>query len=175
LPGRREFLWTALGTAYIGVPLAALLALRSRIGDGALSVLFLFAVVWATDTGAYFVGRAVGGAPLAPTWSPRKTRSGALGGLAAGLLAGFGAWIAGLAAGLWPILVLALVLSVAAEVGDLFESFLKRHFHRKDSGRIIPGHGGLFDRLDSLLTAAPVMALVMAAGGPDQWLLRGGA
>ncbi|MEX2649166.1 MAG: phosphatidate cytidylyltransferase [Alphaproteobacteria bacterium] len=171
---RHGLLWAALGIAYVALPMIALLGLRQRPHDGTAVVLFLFAVVWATDAGAYFVGRAIGGAPLAPRWSPRKTRSGALGGLAAAALVGIVAALAGLASNPWLALAVALALSVAAQIGDLLESIVKRRYHRKDSGRMIPGHGGLFDRLDSLLVAAPGMAVVMAAGGVTPWFLRGG-
>lgn len=156
--------WLALGIAYVGVPVLALCALRGAPA-GRLDVLLLLGVVWASDIGAYFAGRAVGGPKLAPSISPGKTRSGALGGLFAAVLLGSGmAWA--LAPGSAPaVAALSAILSVASQAGDLFESWVKRRFGVKDSGRTIPGHGGLLDRLDGLLAAAPVMALAAWAGG----------
>ena len=165
--------WTPLGAVYIGVPMIALLALRARPGDGAFLVAGLFVVVWATDSAGYLVGRAVGGPRLAPRWSPRKTWAGALGGVFGAAFVAAAAVVGGLAPQPWLLLGVAVLLSVAAQVGDLAESMIKRHFHRKDSGRVLPGHGGLFDRLDSLLATTPVLTLVMASGGDEAWLLRG--
>ncbi len=152
-------LW--VGIAYILVAAAALAWLRA---GGWGSVLFVLLVVWATDIGAYLVGRFVGGPRLAPRISPGKTWSGAAGGLASALAVGLG--VALLASGaLGQALAVAAGLSIAAQVGDLLESGMKRHFGVKDSGRLIPGHGGLLDRLDGLLAAAPVAALLAAALG----------
>ncbi len=140
--------------------------LRSDGGDGFLAVIFLFAVVWATDIVAYFVGRAIGGPKLMPNVSPKKTWSGALGGtLAAIVVAVAVAKAAGLT-GLFAVAMLAVVLSVFAQAGDLFESFLKRRFGAKDSSHLIPGHGGLMDRLDGFVSASVVAALIgLARGG----------
>ncbi len=150
----------AVGVVYIGLPLICLLWLRGVAG-GRDGVLFLVLVIWATDIGAYLVGRLVGGPKLAPALSPGKTWSGAVGGLVAALLVGvFVPW--GFAA-------LALLLGVVCQAGDLLESGIKRHVGVKDSGRLIPGHGGLLDRLDGLLAAAPVAALVMLASRGGHW------
>lgn len=170
---RTRALWALLGVIYIGVPMVALLALRARPEDGAVVVGGLFLVVWATDTGAFVVGRAIGGPRLAPRWSPGKTWAGAVGGVLGAVLVASVVVAAGWAPRPWLVLGVCLLLSVTAQVGDLAESLIKRHFHRKDSGRVLPGHGGLFDRLDSLLATAPVLALVVASGGDDAWLLRG--
>ncbi|MER9183789.1 phosphatidate cytidylyltransferase, partial [Mesorhizobium sp. M0767] len=116
--------------------------------------LFLFAVVWATDIFAYFVGRSIGGPRLAPSISPGKTRSGALGGVVGGVVAGL---LLAAVAGTGNLVVLgvvALVLSIVAQAGDLFESWVKRRHGRKDSGTLIPGHGGIMDRVDGLVAAA---------------------
>ena len=145
----------AAGVLYIGVPAVCLLWMRG-VGTGRDSVVFLISVIWATDIGAYLIGRLVGGRKLAPSLSPGKTWSGAAGGLAAALLAGLLVGPGGPA--------LALLLGVACQAGDLLESGLKRHVGVKDSGRLIPGHGGLLDRLDGLLAAAPVAAIAMLAG-----------
>jgi phosphatidate cytidylyltransferase len=159
----------ALGVLYTGLPAVALVWLRDMPGTGLQNVLFLLSVVWATDIFAYLSGRLFGGPKLAPSISPGKTWSGAIGGLAGALLAGAGlagAGLAGLAIGpALAALPLAMALSVVAQVGDLMESGLKRRFGVKDSGRLIPGHGGLLDRLDGVLTAAPLAALLALAAG----------
>lgn len=163
-PGRRA--WSLAGVLYLGPTAIALPWLRADPVAGFANVLFLLLLVWASDIGAYLVGRCVGGPKLAPRISPGKTRSGAVG----GLLAAIGvAWLAAHLlqppAAAWPIVPLAAVLGVAAQAGDLFESWVKRHFGVKDSGRSIPGHGGLLDRLDAVLAVAPlVAALALAAG-----------
>ena len=149
------------GIVYIGVPVAALIWLRGLTPYGRDLVLALFAVVWATDTGAFFVGRILGGPKLAPRISPNKTWSGAIGGLAAGVLAAIAVDILSGWLNLGSAIALALLVAVVAEVGDLVESMLKRRFKVKDAGALIPGHGGALDRLDSMLLAAPALALVM--------------
>jgi phosphatidate cytidylyltransferase len=122
-------------------------------------------VVWATDIGGYFAGRSIGGPKLWPRISPNKTWAGAIGGFAASIVvaAGFVAFRLGETV---PLLVLASVLSIASQLGDLFESAVKRRFGVKDSSRIIPGHGGVLDRLDGFV-AAVVLAAIFG-------LLRGG-
>jgi phosphatidate cytidylyltransferase len=154
-------LWTLIGTLWIALPCAALLWLE-RSGGRAL-IFFLLAVVWASDIGAYACGRIIGGPKLAPKLSPNKTWSGAIGGLLCAMLVGLAtAAIAHVPA---PRLVaISVVVAVAAELGDLAESFAKRRFGVKDSGKLIPGHGGLLDRLDSLLAASIALALLLAAG-----------
>jgi phosphatidate cytidylyltransferase len=147
----------ALGLPYIGLPVVALVWLRAAPDAGRSDVLFVLLVVWATDIAAYLVGRIVGGPRLAPSISPGKTWSGAVGGFLGALLVGL---VAGLAA-----LPLAAALSVVAQAGDLMESGLKRRFGVKDSGKLIPGHGGLLDRLDGVLTAAPAAALLVLITG----------
>jgi phosphatidate cytidylyltransferase len=118
-------------------------------------------VIWTTDTGAYFTGRQVGGEKLAPDISPGKTWSGALGGFAMGTLVGLVIWLLILPQSPWWIgLGLSAALSILGQVGDLAESAIKRRFRIKDSGDIIPGHGGLMDRLDSLTFGAIFMFLV---------------
>ena len=162
----RARLILALGLGYIAVAAASLLWLRADPRAGLANTVFVLAVVWLSDIGAYLVGRAVGGAKLAPRISPGKTVAGAVGGLIAALLAG------AVVAVLLPrptfvinAAIAAIVLGVVAQAGDLLESFAKRHFGVKDSGRLIPGHGGLLDRLDALLAVAPVAALLALAQG----------
>jgi phosphatidate cytidylyltransferase len=146
--------WDASGLAYAAVSGLSLALLRDGDHPGLVAILFLFAVVWATDISAYFVGRAVGGPKLAPSISPGKTQSGALGGAVGGVVAGLLLAAAAGAGNLAVLGVVALVLSIVAQAGDLFESWVKRRHDRKDSGTLIPGHGGVMDRVDGLVAAA---------------------
>lgn len=148
--------FAAFGVLYIGVPAVALVWLREPVTSGMSNVIGILLIVWATDIGAYVVGRAIGGAKLAPAISPGKTWSGAAGGLAAAAIAGLC-----LAQTLsFRAVFLALVFSAVGQAGDLFESWLKRLCAVKDSGSLIPGHGGLLDRLDAVLAVVPVAALL---------------
>lgn len=166
---RRQRQWPAGGLAYAGLSMISLAYLRGSDAAGLLAILFLFAVVWATDILAYFVGRAVGGPKLAPAISPGKTQSGALGGAVGGILAGIVlAEVAGLGS-IWLLAVVALVLSIVAQAGDLFESWVKRQHGAKDSSALIPGHGGVMDRVDGLVAAALALYLIGAvAAGFDR-------
>lgn len=151
---RKTGQWDASGLAYAAVSGLSLALLRDGDHPGLIAILFLFAVVWATDIFAYFVGRSVGGPKLAPSISPGKTQSGALGGAVGGVIAGLLlAAVAG-AGNLAMLGVVALVLSIVSQAGDLFESWVKRRHGRKDSGALIPGHGGVMDRVDGLVAAA---------------------
>jgi phosphatidate cytidylyltransferase len=158
--------WVAGGIPYAGALALAPIVLRADDADGFLAVIFLFAIVWTTDISAYFAGRALGGPKLMPQVSPNKTWAGAVGGLIASVVVALAlAKMAGLTA-LFALAMLAVVLSVFAQGGDLFESFLKRRFHAKDSGHLIPGHGGLMDRLDGFVSASVAAALIgLARGG----------
>lgn len=129
--------------------------------DGAGWLLVALMVIWGTDTGAYFAGRAFGKRKLAPKISPNKTMAGLVGGAVVGVLvAVIGAWILGTPLRQLPLVGLVGLLAVLfSVVGDLFESLLKRHVGAKDSGNLIPGHGGIMDRVDSVLAALPVFAL----------------
>ena len=147
--------WNAAGLAYASLPALALAHLRGSDYPGFLTILFLYAVVWATDIFAYFAGRALGGPKLAPSISPGKTWSGAAGGLLGGAAAGAAlAHAAGVRLPLAAILLLALLLSAVSQAGDLFESAVKRRQGVKDSGTLLPGHGGVMDRIDGLVAAA---------------------
>ncbi|MBZ9677744.1 phosphatidate cytidylyltransferase [Mesorhizobium sp. ES1-1] len=151
---RKAGQWEASGLAYAAVSGLSLALLRDGDRSGLVAILFLFAVVWATDISAYFVGRAVGGPKLAPSISPGKTRSGALGGAVGAVVAGL-VLAAVVGVGNLPLLgLVALVLSIVSQAGDLFESWVKRRHGRKDSGTLIPGHGGVMDRVDGLVAAA---------------------
>jgi phosphatidate cytidylyltransferase len=166
---RRAPLLQALGALYIGIPFVALVWLRADSAAGAVTVFWLLGVVWATDTGALFAGRSIGGPKLAPVISPNKTWAGLAGGMLAAAIVGavFALWLGG------PVALAAFIsggLAVVAQAGDLVESLVKRHFGVKDSGTIIPGHGGIFDRVDGLLAVAPVWALVVLVdAGWEVW------
>jgi phosphatidate cytidylyltransferase len=161
--------WPALGLAYAGCGALSLMLLRGGDAAGLSAIVFLFAVVWATDILAYFVGKAIGGPKLAPSISPGKTWSGAVGGAVGGTFAGLiVAQFVPTVAGMTTLCVTALALSAVSQAGDLFESSLKRRFSVKDSGRLIPGHGGVMDRVDGLVASAFVFYLVGAlVAGPD--------
>jgi phosphatidate cytidylyltransferase len=166
--------WTAAGVAYSGAILLAPVTLRSDPEHGFPAIVFLFAVVWVTDVMAYFVGRAVGGRKLAPRLSPNKTWSGALGGAAAAVVA---AVAVARTAGLENHVMIALIgfgLSIWSQAGDMFESGIKRRYGAKDASHLIPGHGGLMDRLDGFVAAAFAAALVgvlRAGDAPARGLL----
>ncbi|HSK41072.1 MAG TPA: phosphatidate cytidylyltransferase [Arenibaculum sp.] len=155
--------WLALGFLAVGLPSLALILLREPGTAGLLAIAFLLIVVWSTDIAAYFGGRRFGGPKLWPRVSPGKTWSGALSGTSAAVLA---AALFSAATGAVPLAAigLAIVLSVAAQAGDLAESAVKRACGAKDSGRIIPGHGGVLDRVDGLFGAATLALLLAAAG-----------
>lgn len=161
---RWSFGWKLFGFIYCLLPAISLLWIRERaeyqgIGHSFDLLIWVFLVVWATDIGAYFAGRAIGGPKLAPSISPNKTIAGLIGGVAsAAVLAG--AWVS--LVGLPPLLIwLAVPFAIAAQLGDLFESGLKRRAGVKDSGTWLPGHGGLLDRLDGLVPVAVLTAALM--------------
>ncbi len=162
LAGGRGASRAAAGILYLGLPAIALVWLRDH-PQGAGIVLWVLLVVWSTDVAAYFVGRAVGGPKLAPAISPGKTWAGLIGGMLGAALMGSLASRLG-AADAWTGAGIGLLLAAVAQAGDLFESFMKRRAGVKDSGTLIPGHGGALDRLDGLLFAAPAYAMLVAAG-----------
>lgn len=149
--------WYVGGFLYALAGALSLLWVRDRSEDGVALVLWVFAIVWTTDIAAYFSGKAFGGAKLAPSISPNKTWAGFHGGIAGATLVA-GAWALFMDLG-FNALLLAPVFSVAAQLGDLFESWMKRKAGVKDSGALLPGHGGIFDRLDGLLPVAILTAL----------------
>ncbi|MGV3574988.1 MAG: phosphatidate cytidylyltransferase [Devosia sp.] len=160
--GRELFVWRAVGLVLFGLLILSAVLMR---GDGVAGIwagIFLGTVVWMTDSAAFFTGRQIGGEKLAPGISPSKTWSGALGGLALGSGAGLLVWIILTDSPWWIGLLIALSISVLGQLGDLSESAVKRHFRIKDSGDIIPGHGGLMDRLDSL-TFGIILVLIVGA------------
>lgn len=152
---RREL---AAGVLYVGLPILALLLIR-RQGEGVLFTFWVLALVWACDIGAYAAGRFIGGPKLAPAISPNKTWAGLIGGVAA---ASVFAAVLHLAYGLpWRLTLATPLLALLAQGGDLYESWLKRRAGVKDSGTLLPGHGGVMDRLDGLVPVAPVAALLV--------------
>jgi phosphatidate cytidylyltransferase len=153
-------IWAAGGVVYAGALLLAPAMLRGDPDWGLTALLFLFADVWVTDIAAYFCGRAIGGPLLWPEISPKKTWSGAIGGVAGGVAASVAVAYASGIGRLGIVSVMAFVLSVLAQAGDLFESAVKRRVGAKDASHLIPGHGGLMDRLDGFLVAALAALLI---------------
>ncbi|CAN5176226.1 phosphatidate cytidylyltransferase [soil metagenome] len=159
--------WVTGGIVYAAVAMIAAILVRQDAGTGFLALIFVLLVVWVTDIGGYFAGRGIGGPKLWPRVSPKKTWAGAIGGLVLSLvvavafaLSGFGRML--------PLLLLGTLLSVVSQLGDLFESAIKRQFGVKDSSHIIPGHGGLMDRLDGFVAAIVFAAVVgLIRGGLD--------
>jgi phosphatidate cytidylyltransferase len=175
IAGGRQGIWAAAGVLYAGALVASVGLLRVSPSFGMASILWLFAVVWGADIAAYFAGRLIGGPRLWPRVSPGKTWAGAIVGAFTGAVLGLmlAAWTNRLAALFW----LGLATAIVSELGDLFESALKRRFGVKDSSGLIPGHGGLMDRLDAF-TSASFFAAVVAilhpkgdyiASGLFQW------
>jgi phosphatidate cytidylyltransferase len=165
---RRRRLWCAGGVIYAGVLAVAPVVIRLDRPYGAVAVFFLFAVVWATDIFGYFIGRLVRGPKLAVRISPKKTWAGAFGGAAGAMVAGVGLMSAVGYAGLGFPGSTALALSIVSQCGDLLESAVKRRFGVKDASHVIPGHGGLMDRLDGFLAAVGAAALIgVVRNGPD--------
>ena len=156
--------WYIGGFLYAAIAALALLWIRERAdnADGLRLVLWVFIVVWSVDIGAYFTGRAIGGPKLAPSISPGKTWAGFYGGVAAAALLG-GAWVLYRELNL-VLLLLAPLFAAVAQGGDLFESWMKRRAGVKDSGGWLPGHGGVFDRVDGLLPVAILTAIAAMAG-----------
>ncbi|NTJ42452.1 phosphatidate cytidylyltransferase [Agrobacterium larrymoorei] len=152
--------WLVGGIVYSGLTGISLAAIRGDDAVGLVAMLFVFAIVWATDILAYFVGRAIGGPKLAPAISPGKTWSGAIGGTVSGVIAGGAVALAYHGRLALIVVVMAFALSVFSQIGDLFESFIKRRFQVKDSSNMIPGHGGFMDRVDGLVFACFTVFLI---------------
>ncbi len=157
--------WLGFGALWIALPCVLFLWLGHADGAGRITLLWIFAVVWATDIGAYATGRQLGGPRLAPQWSPGKTWAGLVGGAVLAGLAGLGtAALLGISPAL-PLVLISAGLAIVEQFGDLAESVAKRRFGVKDSSGLIPGHGGLLDRLDGLLAVIPAVALLSLISG----------
>jgi phosphatidate cytidylyltransferase len=164
-PERRG--WTAAGFFYAAAAEMASVLVRLDQSEGFAALILILLVVWVTDIGGYFAGRGIGGPKLWPRVSPNKTWAGAIGGFAASLVIALGFAAFGLGK-TGPLLLLGAVLSVVSQLGDLFESAVKRRFGVKDSSNIIPGHGGLLDRLDGFVAAVVLAAIFgILRGGVD--------
>jgi len=160
--------WTIFAHLFCVLPVIGLHLLRSDIEMGLVCVVWLFACIWATDICAYFAGRAIGGPKLAPKYSPNKTWSGLMGGVLGAAMCGLIAALV-LELNIFPLVILSGFLAVVAQGGDLLESHLKRRAGVKDSSALIPGHGGVLDRLDGLIAASFIGALIgLSRGGFDQ-------
>ena len=161
----------ALGLPYLGGGGIGLLSIRATPDNGMVLTLYLLAVVWATDIGGYVVGRRIGGAKLAPAISPGKTWAGFIGGAIFAMLAGAALVYMTDGHGMQGAAITALLLSLVAQMGDLYKSFFKRRAGVKDSGTLIPGHGGVLDRIDGLIAASMAFALLHHAAntGGDWW------
>ncbi len=159
--------WTVAGFGYAAAAQVASVLVRLDQADGFVALMLILLVVWVSDIGGYFAGRSIGGPKLWPRISPRKTWAGAVGGFVASLVISGGFAALGLGKS-GPILLLGAILSVASQLGDLFESAVKRRFGVKDSSHIIPGHGGLLDRLDGFVAAVVLAAFLgLLRGGVD--------
>ncbi|MHA6299110.1 phosphatidate cytidylyltransferase [Devosia sp. CAU 1758] len=162
---REHLVWRVGGLVLFGLLIVSILAMRGSGFDGIWAGLYLGTVVWMTDSAAFFTGRQIGGEKLAPDISPSKTWSGALGGLALGTGAGLIVWLWVTDSPIWIGVLLSAAISILGQAGDLTESAIKRFFRIKDSGDIIPGHGGLMDRLDSLTFGVFLVVILGAAHG----------
>ena len=157
-------MWAATGAVYVAAPVISAMWLRGH-GDGGMAlVIWVFTVVWATDTGAFVFGKLIGGPKLTPILSPEKTWAGLAGGLVFGMAVGVGA-AQTTGSSLATLIAFSLILSLAAHGGDLAESAVKRHFDAKDSGRLVPGHGGVLDTVDGAVTALPAAVLIIMIHG----------
>jgi phosphatidate cytidylyltransferase len=160
-------IWVAAGLVYTAAAELCSVLVRADPDHGWFALVLVLLVVWASDIGGYAAGRGIGGPKLWPRISPNKTWAGAIGGFAGSLVVAAG-WASAGAGRIVPLMLVGAVLSVASQLGDLFESAVKRHFGVKDSSHIIPGHGGLLDRLDGYVAAIVLAAIFgLARGGLD--------
>ncbi|MGH6865447.1 MAG: phosphatidate cytidylyltransferase [Methyloceanibacter sp.] len=157
---RIQVAWALAGLLYVALPAWALMWLRADQALGVIAALYLFAIAWTTDTASYVAGQLFGGPKLASRISPKKTWSGFVAGLLAAAIVGyaFGPAVGG--TNVWLLALLSVALALACQMGDLIESAVKRRFGAKDMSQLIPGHGGLFDRVDSLLFVSVIAALI---------------
>jgi phosphatidate cytidylyltransferase len=156
---RAKSFWCFVGVPYVSLPVLALVDLRHDSAWGLHAIIWVMITVWAADTVAYFAGRIIGGPKLAPRFSPKKTWAGLGGAMAGSALAG-GIYASYVAPSVWPLVLLAAALALVEQAGDIFESAFKRFHGVKDSGHLIPGHGGIIDRVDGLIAVTMVAALI---------------
>lgn len=172
----RAQMWCGAGVLYASLVFIPAVLLRNDPKFGFLAIIWLYAVVWLTDIGGYFFGRFIGGAKLAPVLSPKKTWSGAIGGTLFGVLGGVTVATLANANVAFMSIVIALFVSVFSQAGDIFESFVKRKFGKKDASGILPGHGGVMDRIDGFIAAVALALLIglahRGASGPATGLLQ---
>jgi len=161
---KRRGRWMVLGAVYIAIPTAAMIWLRGDDIPGMTTIIWLFLVVWGADTGAYLSGRAIGGPKLAPRISPKKTWAGFVGGISIASLisVAFHFYTPG---EILNLAVIGFLVALASQLGDLLESMAKRHFDVKDSSNLIPGHGGVLDRVDGLVIGAVALAMILLIFG----------
>ena len=159
--GGSNKLWLLLGFAYILLPCLILVWLRNMESQGLQFIIWFFAVIWATDIGAYFSGKTIGGPKLAPSISPNKTWAGFFGGLILAIIVSLVLnKFASPSFVVIDLIAACILLSIIGQLGDLFESWVKRRLGVKDSGSLIPGHGGVLDRIDAILLSTPVAAFI---------------
>jgi len=175
--GNREArMWSGAGLLYASLAFVPAAMLREDPKFGFTAIVWLYAVVWLTDIAAYFFGRFIGGPKLAPLISPKKTWSGALGGTLFGVLGGVAVATLANARFAFMSIVIALIISAVSQTGDIFESFVKRKFGKKDASGILPGHGGVMDRIDGFVAAAAIALLIGllhgGVGAPGAGLLQ---
>lgn len=156
---REKSAWCFVGVPYVSLPVLALVVLRHDPQWGLHAIVWIMLTVWAADSLAYFAGRLIGGPKLVPKISPKKTWAGMAGAMAGAALASglYGMWIA---PSVWPLVILAAVFAVVEQGGDIMESAFKRYHGVKDSGHLIPGHGGIIDRVDGLIAVTVVAAII---------------
>lgn len=160
LTKQEGIIWRLAGLAYVALPCASILWLRMQ-PEGLYMVLFVLFAVWSTDIGAYFTGRKIGGAKLWAAISPKKTWAGLAGGMvSAALVAGIMSSFTPYPATLPEAVIIGMAIAIVGQAGDFFESWLKRRAGVKDSGKLIPGHGGILDRVDGLIFTLPLFALL---------------
>ena len=167
-----HFLWLIVGLFYIGLPCLALLSLRSNPSYGQEILFWLLSIVWAADTGAYLFGRLIGGKKLAPIISPNKTWSGFFGGIILASIIGYLMALLLKFETTLIMLIFSAFVAALSQAGDLVESWFKRYFKVKDTGSLIPGHGGLLDRVDGLLVAASIVSIIdiLSQDGIFKWI-----